>query len=118
MEPAQAPLAMGWTHAAFALSALLAGDAAAQTRPSVVGTILSNQSALASASGVYNTSTTPAGIPWDTYNYCNAPHVNAAHYAAPNVSGAVLQYLQVVQRHHKASARARVLSLSSFETML
>ena len=27
--------------------------------------------------GVYNSSKTPPNFPWNTYNYCNAPHVNA-----------------------------------------
>ena len=56
---------------------------------------------LASANGVYNTSFTPSNLPWNTYNYCNAPHVNAAHYTMPNASDAKLVYLQAVMRHHK-----------------
>ena len=58
--------------------------------------------ALASVSGVYNSSRTPSTLPWDTYNYCNAPHVNAQHYHLPeNATGAKLVYLNVVTRHHK-----------------
>ncbi|GAC72039.1 hypothetical protein PANT_6d00041 [Moesziomyces antarcticus T-34] len=52
--------------------------------------------------GVFNSSITPAGLPWDTYNYCNAPHVKAKHYtAAPEAKNATLVYVSVVQRHHK-----------------
>ncbi|SNX85424.1 related to acid phosphatase [Melanopsichium pennsylvanicum] len=52
--------------------------------------------------GVFNSSTTPAGLPWDTYNYCNAPHVNAAHYERPSqAKNAKLVFVNVVQRHHK-----------------
>ena len=52
--------------------------------------------------GVYNSSKTPSALPWNTYNYCNAPHVNAAHYAKPtNVSGSKLVYMNVMVRHHK-----------------
>ncbi|KAI0791129.1 phosphoglycerate mutase-like protein [Abortiporus biennis] len=56
---------------------------------------------LASAAGVYNTSSTPSNLPWNTYNYCNAPHVNSKHYTSPSVEGAKLVYLNVVMRHHK-----------------
>ena len=52
--------------------------------------------------GVYNSSITPAGLPWNIYNYCNAPHVNKAHYTKPtNVSGSKLVYMNVMIRHHK-----------------
>jgi len=57
---------------------------------------------LASASGVYDSSETPLTLPWNTYNYCNAPHVNAAHYEPPpNRTGANLVHVSVVMRHHK-----------------
>ncbi|KAF8517913.1 phosphoglycerate mutase-like protein [Hysterangium stoloniferum] len=55
-----------------------------------------------SANGVYSGSQTPHQFPWNTYNYCNAPHVNAAHYTVPsNSSGAELVYMNVMIRHHK-----------------
>ncbi|KAF7424379.1 hypothetical protein PC9H_009686 [Pleurotus ostreatus] len=56
-------------------------------------------SVLADKNGVYDTSTTPPNLPWNTYNYCNAPHVNAAHYSSPK--NAKLEYVNVVIRHHK-----------------
>ena len=57
---------------------------------------------MTSSVGIYNSSTTPAGLPWNTYNYCNAPHVSAKHYTRPaQAHGAKLVYLNVVQRHHK-----------------
>ena len=64
-------------------------------------------SGLASASGVYNSSETPRNLPWNTYNFCNAPHVNAAHYELPpqataaGVYDAQLLHVSVVMRHHK-----------------
>lgn len=55
-----------------------------------------------SATSIYNSSTTPASLPWNTYNYCNAAHVNAKHYFEPTGNeGAELLYLNVVTRHHK-----------------
>ncbi|EKM52252.1 uncharacterized protein PHACADRAFT_176271 [Phanerochaete carnosa HHB-10118-sp] len=102
MELWHPTLEMAWKYTVFGLSAFWASHAAAQSqRPSVVGVILTNQTDLGSVTGVYNTSQTPADLPWDTYNYCNAPHVNAAHYTMPNVSGAKLVYLNAVIRHHK-----------------
>ncbi|PSS31964.1 hypothetical protein PHLCEN_2v2291 [Hermanssonia centrifuga] len=72
---------------------------------SLVATILLASSvaraSLSSANGVYDTSNTPVNLPWNTYNYCNAPHVNANHYSAPPISGAKLVYLNAVIRHHK-----------------
>lgn len=63
---------------------------------------LVNYSSISSIRGVYNSSITPASLPWNTYNYCNAPHVNAAHYSMPdNASDAVLVYINAVLRHHK-----------------
>ncbi|KAI6025496.1 hypothetical protein EDC04DRAFT_2722569, partial [Pisolithus marmoratus] len=40
-------------------------------------------------------------LPWDTYNYCNAPHVNPDHYSLPDEAGARLEFVVVVMRHHK-----------------
>ena len=52
--------------------------------------------------GVYNSSVTPTNLPWNTYNYCNAPHVNVKHYSKPtNASHASLVYVNAVIRHHK-----------------
>lgn len=68
---------------------------------SVVG-VPEVRSNLTHSEGVYNSSTTPSSLPWNTYNYCNAPHVNEEHYRTPtNVSGARLVYLNVMMRHHK-----------------
>lgn len=62
---------------------------------------------LASASGIYNSSETPPTLPWNTYNFCNAPHVNAAHYEFPPqaVAAAQLLHVSVVMRHHKVTPR-------------
>lgn len=67
-------------------------------------------SALASASGVYNSSQTPSTLPWNTYNFCNAPHLNAAHYELPpnvtfaSTGGSQLIHVSVIMRHHKVRA--------------
>ena len=64
-------------------------------------------SALASESGVYDSSQTPPTLPWNTYNFCNAPHVSAAHYEPPDIAsmgGAKLVHVLVVMRHHKVCA--------------
>jgi hypothetical protein len=66
--------------------------------------------ALASAFGVYNSSQTPSTLPWNTYNFCNAPHVNAAHYELPpnatftSTGGSRLIHVSVIMRHHKVRA--------------
>lgn len=52
--------------------------------------------------GIFTSSVTPANLAWDTYNYCNAPHVSAKHYKRPTqAQDAKLVFLTVVQRHHK-----------------
>ncbi|KAL6303379.1 phosphoglycerate mutase-like protein [Sparassis latifolia] len=52
--------------------------------------------------GIYDSSVTPTDLPWNTYNYCNAPHVNSKHYSTPTeAEDASLVYLNVVMRHHK-----------------
>ncbi|KAF9223286.1 phosphoglycerate mutase-like protein [Gyrodon lividus] len=51
--------------------------------------------------GVYSSSITPTDLPWNTYNYCNAPHVNVHHYPEPKDSEATLVYVNTVIRHHK-----------------
>lgn len=62
--------------------------------------------------GVYNSSVSPENLPWNTYNYCNAPHVNAAHYSKPtNVSESdgepQLVYVNAMIRHHKVCTTHR-----------
>ena len=51
--------------------------------------------------GIYNSSQTPHSLPWNTYNYCNAPHVNHDHYVSPPVGDAKLVYATIMMRHHK-----------------
>ncbi|KDQ50599.1 hypothetical protein JAAARDRAFT_41911 [Jaapia argillacea MUCL 33604] len=55
----------------------------------------------ASLGGIYNSSSAPSNLPWNSYNYCNAPHVNAQHYVEPEHEGVRLVYLNVMMRHHK-----------------
>lgn len=61
--------------------------------------------------GVYNSSSTPDGLPWNTYNYCNAPHVNPSHYKEP-INDARLVHVIAVMRHHKVRAWCQHLSIS------
>lgn len=71
--------------------------------------------AQASAAGVYNSSVTPSNLPWNTYNYCNAPHVNKAHYdLPPQAKGgkAELVYLNMMMRHHKARSRKSLMNMT------
>ncbi|KAN0078177.1 Histidine phosphatase superfamily [Tylopilus felleus] len=62
---------------------------------------LYRQQLLLNSTGIYNSSVTPSDLPWNTYNYCNAPHVNSQHYTQPEDPAATLEYLNVVIRHHK-----------------
>jgi hypothetical protein len=71
--------------------------------------ILAQYSPLASVHGVYDSSQTPPTLPWNTYNFCNAPHVNAAHYEFPpnatdSTGGSLLVHVSVIMRHHKVPA--------------
>jgi 2-phosphoxylose phosphatase len=78
----------------------------------VMTTLLLISAGLVLADGIYNSSNTPSGLPWNTYNYCNAPHVNAQHYQEPlavNGTGAKLVYLNVVIRHHKVRLQVRTV---------
>jgi len=86
--------------------------------------VLAQHSPLASESGVYDSSGTPVTLPWNTYNYCNAPHVNAAHYELPpdiaSMGGGKLVHVSVIMRHHKVSVSVCVCacSLASSPTIL
>ena len=72
----------------------------------LAGFATSQSGTLSSRDGVYDSSITPANLPWNTYNYCNAPHVNARHYSRPaNASHAKLVYMNAVIRHHKVRWR-------------
>ena len=70
-------------------------------------------SSLASAingSGVYgfifNTSQTPSDVPYSTYNWCNMPHARSAEYPRLNSTDLQLEYVEVIQRHHKRTPYA------------
>ncbi|KAG6330872.1 hypothetical protein ID866_8217 [Astraeus odoratus] len=56
------------------------------------------------ATAIYNTSITPSHLPWNTYNYCNAPHVNADNYSLSHPSDSSvtsLAFVVMIMRHHK-----------------
>jgi hypothetical protein len=78
--------------------------------------VLAQDSPLASESGIYDSSETPVTLPWNTYNYCNAPHVNAEHYELPpdiaSMGGGKLVHVSVVMRHHKVSVSVCVCTCS------
>lgn len=54
--------------------------------------------------GIYNTSWTSI-TDYGTYNYCNMPHVRQREYVIPP-SNYSLQYVEVIQRHHKRTPYA------------
>lgn len=51
---------------------------------------------------IYNTSQGPL----DTYSFCNMPHVNPKSYPRVNDSSYKLEYVEVIQRHHKRTPYA------------
>ncbi|CZT10122.1 hypothetical protein WAI453_006363 [Rhynchosporium graminicola] len=53
---------------------------------------------------IYNSSTVPASE-YGTYNWCNMPHVRATEYKKPSAEFK-LQYVEVIQRHHKRTVYA------------
>lgn len=67
-----------------------------------------------SASGIYNSSEIPQNLPWNTYIFCNAPHINATHYelarkvTAAGVGLVQLLHVSVLMRHHKVHPRQPV----------
>ncbi|SJX62622.1 related to acid phosphatase [Sporisorium reilianum f. sp. reilianum] len=69
---------------------------------SIFKSSMSTNTSVTPFSGVFTSSVTPADLPWDTYNYCNAPHVSAKYYERPpQAKDARLVFVNVVQRHHK-----------------
>ncbi|KAI5199327.1 hypothetical protein AUEXF2481DRAFT_65049 [Aureobasidium subglaciale EXF-2481] len=54
---------------------------------------------------VFNSSKTPAGLPYSTYNWCNMPHVRSSEYSKVN-SSYKLEYVHVIHRHHKRTPYA------------
>ena len=62
-------------------------------------TVVNSLTSVINGTGIYgytfNSSNTPAGLPYDTYNWCNMPHVRAQEYPmAP--SGYKLEYVELV----------------------
>lgn len=49
---------------------------------------------------IYDSSSTPDGE-YGIYNYCNMPHVRAREYVIPDQKSYKLEYVEVIQRHHK-----------------
>ncbi|KAF9474653.1 phosphoglycerate mutase-like protein [Pholiota conissans] len=56
------------------------------------------------APGIFNSSVTPNAI-YGTYNWCNMPHVRQREYKTPP-KNYTLQYVEVIQRHHKRTPYA------------
>ncbi|KAI5920920.1 phosphoglycerate mutase-like protein [Camillea tinctor] len=54
---------------------------------------------------VFNSSDTPPGVAYGTYNWCNMPHVRKTEYVRPSAEYE-LQYVEVIQRHHKRTPYA------------
>lgn len=71
-------------------------------------TDINNITAMLGNSGVYGfifNATTPADVPYSTYNWCNMPHVRAEEYSAAS-SDYKLEYVEVIHRHHKRTPYA------------
>lgn len=51
---------------------------------------------------IYDSSST-ADSNYGVYNYCNMPHVRAREYVVPDQDVYELEYVEVIQRHHKRS---------------
>ena len=62
-------------------------------------TVVNSLTSVVNGTGIYgyvfNSSTTPAGVPYSTYNWCNMPHVRAQEYP-PAPSGYKLEYVELV----------------------
>ena len=54
---------------------------------------------------IFNSSLTPTGIPYSTYNWCNMPHVRGLEYPRA-AKGYKLEYVEVIHRHHKRTPYA------------
>ncbi|KAL7269813.1 hypothetical protein RUND412_007504 [Rhizina undulata] len=55
--------------------------------------------------GIYNSSSTLAEV-YGIYNYCNMPHARAREYVVPDELRYKLEYVEVIQRHHKRTPYA------------
>ena len=62
-------------------------------------TIINNLTSVVNGTGIYgyifDSSITPASVPYSTYNWCNMPHVRAQEYP-PAPSGYKLEYVELV----------------------
>lgn len=62
-------------------------------------TVINSLTSAVNGTGIYgyifNSSITPAGVPYSTYNWCNMPHVRAQEYP-PAPSGYKLEYVELV----------------------
>ncbi|KAH7021421.1 histidine phosphatase superfamily [Microdochium trichocladiopsis] len=47
---------------------------------------------------IFNSSQTPAGVDYSTYNWCNMPHARKTEYVVPPKGQYVLKYVEVVSR--------------------
>ena len=92
--------------AAFSLTSLGSASAGCGSTASVdlswhapKSTIINNLTSVVNGTGIYgyifDSSITPASVPYSTYNWCNMPHVRAQEYPlAP--SGYKLEYVELV----------------------
>ena len=62
-------------------------------------TVVNSLSSVINGTGIhgytFNSSTTPAGVPYGTYNWCNMPHVRAQEYPIA-LSDYKLEYVELV----------------------
>lgn len=67
---------------------------------------INSLSSAINSTGVYGFIFNSSQGPLDTYNWCNMPHVNPKTYPQVNDSSYKLEYVEVIQRHHKRTPYA------------
>lgn len=72
-------------------------------------TMINSLTSVVNDSGIYgyifNSSNTPASLPYSTYNWCSMPHVRAQEYIVPSADYE-LAYVEIIHRHHKRTPYA------------
>ena len=90
-------IALGVSLLSLSSSAASSGSASTSTSVSPSASTSASPSGQVQT-GVYDSSTTPSYLPWNTYNYCNAPHVNAEHYTSERLRSSAGRLRDVAHR--------------------
>jgi len=67
---------------------------------------INNLPTVINGTGIYGFIFNSSQGPLNTYNWCNMPHTNPATYPRVNDSSYKLEYVEVIQRHHKRTPYA------------